>query len=133
MSTYFGLTVLSTLGFDDIAPGNTTDKLLMILGVILGIFLFGYCTSELSATITYHIQIKTDFQSSMFAVEKFLIDNKLDLQIKNRVMKFLELQWYYNKGLFLWKNSLLYNATSKIRKKVILKELDAPLPPPTKS
>lgn len=36
MSTYFGLTVLSTLGFDDIIPGNIQDMILMIIGVICG-------------------------------------------------------------------------------------------------
>ncbi|XP_044752804.1 uncharacterized protein LOC123312439 isoform X3 [Coccinella septempunctata] len=122
MSTYFGLTVLSTLGYDDIIPGNIQDMILMIVGVICGIFLFGFCTSELSATITYNIQMKINFQSQMFAVEKFLIDNKMRLSIRSRVMKFFELQWYYNKGVYFWKNSLLYNATTKIQRQVTFKE-----------
>ncbi|XP_045470321.1 uncharacterized protein LOC123677688 isoform X2 [Harmonia axyridis] len=122
MSTYFGLTVLSTLGFDDITPGNVQDMVLVIVGVVIGIFLFGFCTSELAATITYHIQMKIDFQSQMFAVEKFLIDNKMKQSIRYRVMRYFELQWYYNKGVYFWKKCLFHNATTKIQKQVTFKE-----------
>ncbi|KAK9872982.1 hypothetical protein WA026_020331 [Henosepilachna vigintioctopunctata] len=87
-----------------------------------GIFLFGYCTSELSATISYYIQMKIDFQSAMFGVEKFLIENNMNENIRERVMKFFELQWYYNKGVSLWKDPLLHNAPTKLQDLVAFKE-----------
>lgn len=97
--------------------------MLVCVGVIFGILIFGYCIAEFSATFTHNSKTKTDFQATLFPMMKYFKDHAMTAQIKNRIINFFILQWNINKGSDLGtERGLYYNATEQIQQKVMVNE-----------
>lgn len=103
--------------------GTLEGLILVCLGLVLGILIFGYCIAEFSALFVHYLKSKTEFQEVFFTLMNFLSVNRINKEIKTRVLNFFVLQWEYNKGFNITSNhSLYYNATEKTQRDVMVKE-----------
>ncbi|RZF48576.1 hypothetical protein LSTR_LSTR011901 [Laodelphax striatellus] len=98
VSIYFGLLVMTQTAFGDVVPYNLVEVLIVIVFQFIGTFLFCYLIADYSATLTIEGFYKIEFLQFIAVMTRILDNNKIPQALKQRIYKFMQLQWQHRKG-----------------------------------
>ncbi|XP_039281813.1 uncharacterized protein LOC111052522 isoform X2 [Nilaparvata lugens] len=98
VSIYFGLLVMTQTAFGDVVPYNLAEVLIVIVFQFIGTFLFCYLIADYSATLTIEGFYKIEFLQFIAVMTRILDNNKIPPALKQRIFKFMHLQWQHRKG-----------------------------------
>ena len=91
-SLYFTITTMMTVGYGDIVPSSTNERIFATFMMILGGGVFGYTINGI-ATIVQSIEgEKSKAKKKLFMITRFMQRKGLTKEVQGRVRKYLELQ-----------------------------------------
>ncbi|KAF0307491.1 Cyclic nucleotide-gated cation channel [Amphibalanus amphitrite] len=107
---------MSTTGYGDIVALNTIEYCISILCMVLGLVLFSYTLASYASLLTNIDRPKVQFQSIVFAMEQFMVENRLDRLLRKRVLRYMDVQWNAYDGLIMpGSQSLLHDLPDALK------------------
>ena len=101
LSLYWAAATMSTTGYGDIVALTTVEYCLSVLTMVLGLILFSYTLASYASLLTNRDKPKVQFQSIVFAMEQFMVENRLDKLLRERVLRYMDVQWNAYDGLVM--------------------------------
>ncbi|XP_037081197.1 uncharacterized protein LOC119101913 [Pollicipes pollicipes] len=107
LSLYWAAATMSTTGYGDIVAMTTLEYHISILVMVFGLVLFAFSLASYASLLTNQERPKINFQSIVFAMDQFMVENRLDKLLRMRVLRYLQLQWHTYNGLVMSGNAFL--------------------------
>ena len=105
---YFTLSTLSTIGYGDLVPKNTSERIFVIFIILFGVAMFSYVLGEFNdLIISYnsrhaYLNIGSNLDSWILLLKKFS---------KNYPLEESVIEGFYSNTLFIWKYDRNKNMT----------------------
>ncbi|XP_071795542.1 uncharacterized protein [Asterias amurensis] len=95
---YWAAATMTSTGYGDISAHTTIGRALALAAMLIGLLLYGYCLSSIAATLANADAPRVNFQEKLFAVQEFMKDHNLKLNLQRRVVKYLGLVFRRHRG-----------------------------------
>jgi hypothetical protein len=90
---YFIFTSFFTVGYGDIHPRTTNEKLFSVFGLLLFYALFCYMMSKIRNNVQRSLESNQDLKFKLRSTKKFFREKKLPEDLTNKVSKYLEFMY----------------------------------------
>jgi len=87
LSLYWTFTIMSTVGYGDILPNNTAERLLNVFVILLGASMFGYMIANVSALIQSFNSIDSVKDDRIETITMYLDEKQTPLKLQDAVVK----------------------------------------------
>jgi len=91
-SLYFTITTMMTVGYGDIVPSSTNERIFATFMMILGGGVFGYIINSIAMIVQSIEGEKSKAKKKLFMITRFMQRKGLTKEVQGRVRKYLELQ-----------------------------------------
>ncbi|XP_022094111.1 uncharacterized protein LOC110981133 isoform X3 [Acanthaster planci] len=95
---YWAAATMTSTGYGDISAHTTIGRAIALGAMLIGLLLYGYCLSSIAATLANADAPRVNFQEKLFAVQEFMKDHNLKLNLQHRVVKYLGLVFRRHRG-----------------------------------
>jgi len=89
-SLYFAMTTMLTVGFGDITPGNSTQRVYTIFMMLLGGGVFGYAMNRIAVILQSLEDEKSKLRKKILAMTRFMQKKGFGRDVQQEVVKYLE-------------------------------------------
>lgn len=89
-SIYFTFISMITVGYGDIYPTTTAERLYVLIMTVFTTGVFGYSVNKISSIFSTLNQIEQDFEKKKFALAKYLKSRNISHQLQVKLIKNLE-------------------------------------------
>lgn len=84
-SMYWTITTLATIGYGDIVPGSSVERVMAIIWMLVGVSFYSFMISSL-ANLLHNIDSKeTVLSNKLIAIDEFAEEAKLDKHLRHRL------------------------------------------------
>lgn len=90
LGMYFINTVITTVGFGDIYPENSAERLFASLVMYIGTMVFGILLSEVQTAIAQHWQSERARNALLIHVKKFVRAKEIDRALELRILQWVD-------------------------------------------
>lgn len=90
VSMYWSVTTLTTIGYGDISPITSVEKIVGIFSMAVGGFLFGMLVGTLSSHITSGNIAEQSYRTKIDTAREFLRMKEVPTKVRRRIMAFLD-------------------------------------------
>lgn len=90
VSMYWSVTTLTTIGYGDISPITSLEKIVGIFSMAVGGFLFGMLVGTLSSHITAGNIAEQSYRTKIDTAREFLRMKEVPTKVRRRIMAFLD-------------------------------------------
>jgi hypothetical protein len=90
---YYIFTSYFTIGYGDIHPKTTNEKLFAVFALLLFYALFCYMMSKIRNIVQRSIESDQDLKIKLRSTKKFFTEKKLPAELTNKVSKYLEFMY----------------------------------------
>ncbi|KAJ3150565.1 Kinesin-like protein kif27 [Geranomyces variabilis] len=98
-STYWAIVTMTTLGYGDIRPNNTSERIFAVFTALCGILFYGYINGTIASTLSNMDSRRVAYQQRLDAVKQYMTDRKMDPDMKERVLTYYDYVWERNRGI----------------------------------
>jgi len=117
-SLYFTITTMMTVGYGDINPANTNERIYSIFMMITGGGVFGYTINSIATIVQSMEGEKSKARKKIFMITKFMQRKGLTKEVQARVRKYLELMLENEDGIQRDEAELLELLSENLREEV---------------
>ncbi|MEL6740182.1 MAG: cyclic nucleotide-binding domain-containing protein, partial [Planctomycetota bacterium] len=97
-SVYWITTTQTTTGYGDIVPSTTTERVLVIVTMLVGSVLYGWLVAVIACTVSNKLFERSVFQQKVLATEQYLAAQRVDPDLIARVVAVRRLEWKRYRG-----------------------------------
>jgi hypothetical protein len=108
-SLYFAFATMTTVGYGDIYPTSTNERLISILSMGLATGLMGFIMGSISSLISKRKAAYSDYRLKVLGLNQYMRDNNLPLDLQQRVSVFLRMTWARLKDRLLKHSKWLFS------------------------
>ncbi|XP_066572391.1 cyclic nucleotide-gated cation channel alpha-3-like [Amia ocellicauda] len=120
---YWAITTMTTTGFGDITASTLSEQIVTIFVCIIGLFVFNYLNSLISATLASTNSARFTFQDNLRAVTQFMKSHKLSQSLQDRVIDYMSLLWEKYQGqAFPGSPFLMHDLPSELQEVILMEE-----------
>ena len=87
LSLYWTFTIMATVGYGDILPNNTAERLLNVFVILLGASMFGYMLANVSSLIQSFTSTDTVKDERIAGITVYLDEKQTPLKLQDAVVK----------------------------------------------
>eukprot|EP00210_Caulerpa_lentillifera_P001188 g1144.t1 len=87
---YWSMSTLTTVGYGDVIPGNSTEKIMSMIGMVIGVTVFAYFMGSMSSMMSSLNNTNTRITRKTIALEEFLKKRKVPSNLAERVRTFFQ-------------------------------------------
>ncbi|TPX55371.1 hypothetical protein PhCBS80983_g05374 [Powellomyces hirtus] len=98
-SLYWAIISMTTLGYGDIRPNNTSERIFSMFTALCGILFYGYINGTIASTLSNMDSRRVAYQQRLDAVKQYMTDRKMDPDMKERVLTYYDYVWERNRGI----------------------------------
>ncbi|KAJ3012393.1 Kinesin-like protein kif27, partial [Thoreauomyces humboldtii] len=99
VSFYWAIITMTTLGYGDIRPYNTSERIFSVFTALCGILFYGYINGTIASTLSNMDSRRVAYQQRLDAVKQYMTDRKMDPDMKDRVLTYYDYVWERNRGI----------------------------------
>ena len=89
-SFYYSIVTIVTVGYGDIIPQNTTERIFSSLLILVGCGTFGYCISNLGSIFMEMSIEENKFNTKIAEINDYMVKNNINFNLQNKVRRYLE-------------------------------------------
>ncbi|XP_021738015.1 potassium channel AKT1-like isoform X2 [Chenopodium quinoa] len=93
VSMYWSMSTLTKVGYGDIHPVNTREKIFVIFYMIISVGLFIYWVAIMTSLISHRISVNMNFRNKLQAASKFAKRNRLPVCLQAQIISHLCLKY----------------------------------------
>jgi CRP-like cAMP-binding protein len=117
-SFYFITTIITTIGFGDIVPYNTVERLFVIVIMYIGSVVFGILLAEVQQVVHQASQDAREKDSFIQTLMDFMQENDIPRETENEVIRWAQFD-FDQKHTSKKQNDVLGNLPTPLRRKVL--------------
>ena len=92
-SLYWAFATMTTVGYGDIKPMTTNERIYAIFCMSLSCGLFAYLISNISSLLTRGSVLRENFQQQVNDAKRFMKTHKIPLEVQGRARSYMLQQW----------------------------------------
>ena len=92
-SLYFAFATMTTVGYGDVYPSSTNERLISILSMGLATGLMGFIMGSISSLISKRKATYSDYRLKVLGLNQYMRKHNLPLDLQQRVCVFLRMAW----------------------------------------
>jgi CRP-like cAMP-binding protein len=92
-SLYWAVTTLTTIGYGDIVPFTSEERLFGVLSMVMGSAFFAWCTGRMTAVLTNRSGCIEKFELVLDELNQFMEARDFPVQLKNRLRSYYMLKF----------------------------------------
>jgi hyperpolarization activated cyclic nucleotide-gated potassium channel 2 len=96
-SVYWAITTMVTVGYGDITPKTTPERMVTIFNMLLAAGLYAYIINEISMMVRMYNTLATKYEERMKYVNKFIKQKGLPFELRTKIVRYLEYNWELKK------------------------------------
>ena len=98
-SLYWALTTVSTVGYGDICPNTTAERVLSMVVMLVGAIMYATIIGNVATHITELDAQRREYQRRMKEIRMFCMKNYLPYQIQRRLLDYVDANWEMENGM----------------------------------
>ncbi|EAR88859.2 cyclic nucleotide-binding domain protein (macronuclear) [Tetrahymena thermophila SB210] len=122
ISLYYIIITMTTIGYGDITPFTTNEKIFMILVAIVATNICAYSYTQINEIVKYEEQKKQIYQQTMQGINNEMNKMGLNILLQHKVRKHFEFQLYKEEEKKKYSENL-FDVLPKSLKEEVLQEL----------
>ncbi|KAL4505469.1 hypothetical protein ABPG72_002531 [Tetrahymena utriculariae] len=122
ISLYYIIITMTTIGYGDITPFTTNEKILMILVALIATNICAYSYTQINEIVKYEEQKKQTYQQTMQGINNEMHKMGLNILLQHKVRKHFEFQLYKEEEKKKYSENL-FDVLPKSLKEEVLQEL----------
>jgi len=119
-SLYWAFTTMITVGYGDISPRNTIERLFTMFAMIVSAGVYAFTINSIGKMVSEFNMLAAQFRENMFFVNQFMVQNKLPKHMRIKVRRYLEYQWEQKKLLKIEQDDVLSLLNQDLNDKIVL-------------
>ncbi|XP_067280826.1 cyclic nucleotide-gated cation channel alpha-3-like isoform X2 [Pseudorasbora parva] len=120
---YWTITTMTSVGYGDNVPSSLIEQLLAAVIGLIGLLIFNYIVSQMSATISGENANRVDFQSLFAEMRHFMEQHDLKASLQIRVLNYMSLLWSKYQGeAYPGGRFLMHDLPDELKQNVVMAE-----------
>ena len=121
-SYYFVCVTMNTVGYGDITPQNSIEKVFTIVFIYIACGIFAYSLNSIGVIVSEIARRENEFQKDLNVINEFMKQKKINFDLRMRVRKYLEYIWYEEKIEKIEEQTRIFEKLSDSLKEELLLE-----------
>ena len=121
-SYYYVCVTMNTVGYGDISPQNSLERLFAIIFIYIACGIFAYSITCIGRIVNEIAKTDNEFQKDLNVINGFLNHKKINFDLRMRIRKYFEYMWYEEKVEKLEEEARIFNKLSGSLKEELLLE-----------
>ncbi|CDW76390.1 UNKNOWN [Stylonychia lemnae] len=117
-SVYWAITTMVTVGYGDITPVNTTERLVTIFNMLIASGIYAYIINEVSTTVRQYNTLASKYEERMKYVNKFMIQKGIPQHLRTKIVRYLEYNWEQKKNIKIEQSEVFGLLNGSLRDKI---------------
>lgn len=117
-SFYYGIVTIVTVGYGDVTPQNSFERLIACFFILIGCITFGYCISLISSIFQTKREEHNNYVENISEIDQYMRKRNVDLDLQIRVRNYLE--WVYKDNEAKEKEEILLKPLSRTLREEVL-------------
>lgn len=92
-SVYWAITTMVTVGYGDITPRTTMERLATILNMCIASGMYAYIINEVSTMVRLYNTLATKYEERMKYVNRFMRQKGIPEDLRMKIVRYLEYNW----------------------------------------
>lgn len=124
-SYYFVCVTMLTVGYGDLSPRNSIEKLFAIIFIYIACGIFAYSINKIGVIVAEIAKRENKFQKDLNIINEFMKQKEINFDLRMRVRKYLDYIWYEEKIEKIEEQTKIINKLSDSLKEELLLEANA--------
>lgn len=126
-SYYWSITTLATVGYGDITPQNTKEKIYCMMVMLLGGGIFAYNINKLSNIFNDITKDQREYKANLKLLNKMMKRKKISSELQNKVRNYFHFIYKKEKKKEIEEESSLFSKLSRTLQNEIILNIHAPI------
>eukprot|EP00347_Sterkiella_histriomuscorum_P015001 403358691 len=129
-SLYWAFTTMVTVGYGDITPRTTIERVYTMLAMIIASGMFSFTINSIGTIVTRYNILAANYREKMNYVNKFLLTQQIPNELRLKIRRYLEYIWESKKEIKIDEKEVMAMLNESLREKItvylngrILKEM----------
>ncbi len=115
---YYSIVTIVTVGYGDVTPSNTIERICSCFFILIGCITFGYCINCIGLIFAEISEEMDSFEEKIREIHQYMRKRDVDLDLQIRVRNYIE--WIEKKGEGKEKEDRILKPLSKVLKEEVL-------------
>ncbi|KAI9184339.1 hypothetical protein H9P43_003392 [Blastocladiella emersonii ATCC 22665] len=99
ISLYFSVYTLTTTGYGHLHPVSDPERWVIIFGIGLCNFVFGYCTGTVTSLLVNYRGTQLQYEQKVQAVRDYMMQRSFPEDLQSRILDYYEYMWLRTAGI----------------------------------
>ncbi|KAK3281675.1 hypothetical protein CYMTET_10547 [Cymbomonas tetramitiformis] len=90
VALYWAVMTLTTIGFGDVTVQNTSERLLLVVVMLVGAFQYGYIIGALGGLLSTRDERKNRYIQTMQELNSFMVEGNFDVKTKQKLREYFK-------------------------------------------
>lgn len=117
-SIYWAITTMVTVGYGDITPRTTAERMVTMLSMIASSGMYAYIINEISQMVRMYNTLATKYEERMKYVNRFMKQKGIPDDLRTKIIRYLEYNWELKKQYKIEESEVYSMLNENLRDKI---------------
>lgn len=117
-SLYWAVTTMATVGYGDITPGNSNERIYTMAAMIIASGVFSFTINQIGTVISRYNILAMAYREKMNYVNKYLLTTQVPAELRMKIRRYLEYVWESKKEIKIDEKEVMAMLNESLREKL---------------